>query len=539
MAGATAPPTTAKTTISLGPLWQQAVAQAKSTLTPQIQTIQGEQAGADATATQQATDAQNAGDAASKLIASLVTPVQGAYTAAAQNQELAGNGFSHGLQDALRGNTDNLNATLAKLNAPVALDSHANEAGDALYSMGGFNPGTTFAKQGAAAAAGLAGTASAASLVGLENAKSVRAQALVADQGFQNKIAEIAAKLPGDAQTNYAKLQTLALDDKKFAEQVKNDDANAAYKAATLKLAQAKYNTSVDEFNAKQTLSYQRLAQSQVNADRNYQVKLANLGIAQKKLQLTVVANAFKAAHGGYTQAQLAKLQAQSTALAQGALNGSTSYVMKNGVKTPVHSGGIPFFEALTQQLRKGIPVQTALGALERIYPASARPTDEALQQYLGPLTPAAVRQQVQVNVGTPGVAGLSMTNPTSLLTTGPKVQAIAQGAAARGLDPQAVLAVASMEGLSGGIGDGGHAFGPFQLNNAGGVITGKFPGATPQQINDWAWSPAGINFALDHMASVARGLTGPAAIDAIVRRFERPLAPNPEVAGAVARYGG
>lgn len=114
----------------------------------------------------------------------------------------------------------------------------------------------------------------------------------------------------------------------------------------------------------------------------------------------------------------------------------------------------------------------------------------------------------------------------------------IQQQAAARGLDPQAVLAIAGHEGIGGGIGDGGHAFGPWQLNNAGGVLTGKFAGQNAQQINQWAWSPAGINYALDGIQKVAGGLKGRAAIDAITTRFERPANPGAEIADAWAHYG-
>lgn len=106
-------------------------------------------------------------------------------------------------------------------------------------------------------------------------------------------------------------------------------------------------------------------------------------------------------------------------------------------------------------------------------------------------------------------------------------------------LDPQAALAVASAEGLSGGIGDGGHAFGPFQLNNAGGVITGKFPGWSPTQINAWAWSPAGIDYALSGISHVAAGLRGGQAVSNIVSRFERPADPAGEIQRAIAAYGG
>lgn len=110
----------------------------------------------------------------------------------------------------------------------------------------------------------------------------------------------------------------------------------------------------------------------------------------------------------------------------------------------------------------------------------------------------------------------------------------IAAKARALGLDPDAVLRVGSAEGLSGGIGDGGHAFGPWQLNNAGGVITGKFPGQTPEQINEWAWSPQGVDYALGGIDRVAHGLTGPAAVSAIVNRFERPADPQGEIARAL-----
>jgi len=119
-------------------------------------------------------------------------------------------------------------------------------------------------------------------------------------------------------------------------------------------------------------------------------------------------------------------------------------------------------------------------------------------------------------------------------MATNPIVQLIIRGAKARGLDPNAVLAVARQEGLGGGVGDGGHAFGPFQLNDAGGVLTGR-----PGDHRAFAESPAGINWALDQIAGVARGKTGAAAVNAIVRQFERPANPDAEVARALRQFGG
>lgn len=109
----------------------------------------------------------------------------------------------------------------------------------------------------------------------------------------------------------------------------------------------------------------------------------------------------------------------------------------------------------------------------------------------------------------------------------------IRAGAVKRGLDPAAVLAVASMEGLSGGVGDGGHAFGPFQMNDAGGVLTNR-----PGNHRAFAESRAGIDNALDAMAGYAKGLKGQRAIEAIVRQYERPANPGKEIAGATSAYG-
>jgi hypothetical protein len=119
-----------------------------------------------------------------------------------------------------------------------------------------------------------------------------------------------------------------------------------------------------------------------------------------------------------------------------------------------------------------------------------------------------------------------------------PRIAYITQRARQLGLDPEAVLAIAGHEGLSGRIGDGGHAFGPFQENDAGGVLTGKLGGMTPTQKNAWAWSHQGIDSALGQIAGVARGLKGRAAIEAIATKFERPQNPGAEISDAMAHYG-
>lgn len=112
--------------------------------------------------------------------------------------------------------------------------------------------------------------------------------------------------------------------------------------------------------------------------------------------------------------------------------------------------------------------------------------------------------------------------------------QYIARTAQSYGLDPKAVLAIASHEGLSGGVGDNGTSFGPFQLHRGGAL-----PGNVGSNAQAWAWSNQGINYALRQMvADGAKGLNGRAAVSAISRNFERPADPAGEIADAMAHYG-
>lgn len=114
------------------------------------------------------------------------------------------------------------------------------------------------------------------------------------------------------------------------------------------------------------------------------------------------------------------------------------------------------------------------------------------------------------------------------------KAALIAQMARARGLDPKAVLAIASVEGgFNGSIGDHGTSFGPFQMHEGGALPSGI---GNPQQ---WANSRAGISYALDRIAQVAGGLRGQAAVQAISSRFERPANVPAEISKAMSRYGG
>jgi hypothetical protein len=118
----------------------------------------------------------------------------------------------------------------------------------------------------------------------------------------------------------------------------------------------------------------------------------------------------------------------------------------------------------------------------------------------------------------------------------GDEIKYIVSGARQLNLDPAAVLSVAEHEGLGAGAGDNNTSFGPFQLH-----FGGRYPAQAPQnptQAQEWANSPVGVSYALAGIAGVASRQTGDRAIDSIVRNFEQPASPDPEVAKAQATYG-
>lgn len=421
MASPIAPPVTPPKTTSVDPLYTAALAQAKAALAAETAPISAEQAASDAAYQARQTDATNNAAAVSNLLGQIGPAVNGAYQTGAQNVELAANGFSQGMQDALKGNTDNLNAMLQKLGSPTQLNSKAPQAGDLLYALHGYNPGTMFSQQGSAFGAAADLQSGAALLKGQENVKELQGKAILADQGFQAKIAEMASRLPGDTQKNYEALQKLSLEDAKFREQVSKDNIDAAYKGANLKLAQDKYASSVQEFNARQAQQLQiasaRLAQQKFISDRNYAISLAKLGIEQTRLQQTIVANSFRAANGGLTKAQVGKYMSQAESIALESYQGKTKVTVVGGKpqQTP-GVGAVSYNEALQRELKTGMPVQMALDALDRVYPVQYRPDDAHLAQMLGSLDPSLL-QSVAAEAKATLTANQAMTGPVAAIT--------------------------------------------------------------------------------------------------------------------------
>jgi hypothetical protein len=120
-----------------------------------------------------------------------------------------------------------------------------------------------------------------------------------------------------------------------------------------------------------------------------------------------------------------------------------------------------------------------------------------------------------------------------------PLVAYIVTRARQLGLDPAAVLSIAVHEGgFSGAIGDNGTSFGPFQLH-IGGALPAGIAAQGGTAASNWANSPAGLDYALGRINTVAHGQTGTQAITSIASRFERPANPGAEISLASQSYPG
>lgn len=140
-----------------------------------------------------------------------------------------------------------------------------------------------------------------------------------------------------------------------------------------------------------------------------------------------------------------------------------------------------------------------------------------------------------------------------SSTSTVPRTLTIEQYIALRskqlGLDPAAVLAVASQEGgfkpAPGHYdpdtqGHPGYSYGPFQLRSPGRFPSQVDPSAgssASSRAAAFAWSKQGIDYALQGIASVAKGQKGDQAVSTIVSRFEQPADPSSEIARANRSY--
>jgi len=429
--------------------------------------------------------------AAAALLKGVAPRVQDTYSNAAN----ADAGYAHGLgsnvQQSIQQQADANNAFLAKMGTPSAGLEHPADVGGTAYGLEGYIPATTLQREGAAfgsAAQTLPGDV-------LSQGQQQASATLSSDPNLaslQGDLAKLAATQPAVYQKTLTSLEDMG------------------YKKAELGLSAKRLQISAQQGQERINISAQRAAQSAYNENRNYRLSLARLGIAKKSLQLRALKSEAKnsGAGGGFTPDELVHIRGQAGNIAMHAHDG----IPASGTKAALPP--LNYKQAMKQEILAGIPPSIAVKALQDAgYQIPLKASDFTF--------PGAGIQGQGSEFGSlkgPAVLVRSLRNYPNL-------------------DANAVMAIASQEGLSGGVGDHGTSFGPFQMH-AGGALPARVWAKGARYAQKWAWSPAGINYALRRIEAVAGGLQGHAAIAAISRGFERPADPAQEIAGASSVYG-
>jgi hypothetical protein len=158
---------------------------------------------------------------------------------------------------------------------------------------------------------------------------------------------------------------------------------------------------------------------------------------------------------------------------------------------------------------------------------------------YVEPMKQAGTHVHISFKHG--GVSAPPGTPPKGIkaLAGRAAVRALRASCRRHNMDWEPAAAVAYTEGAGGEIGDGGTSYGPWQLH-IGGALPRRWArlGKYSTKTQYWAWSQAGIEYAVSAMARAgAAGKHGDAAIHAIVYNFERPKDKAREAQAARERF--
>ena len=436
-----AAPSTPDASIATPSRWDQALSEAQQVLQGQVDPLNAEISANNANAGVEAQAAQADASAAAEMLKQIAPVISGIYTNAANETGTLAKGFSTDFQNTVDQAGSGINDVLSKIGAPAGQMVDPTKAADAanvLYGLGGFIPGQSFARQGAAAAGAAAMLPGIAIEQGLANAQKAYTDSRAANMKIEQNIAQLAGKLPGDTLSNYRALQTAALNDAKFAEQLRHNKVSEQQAADRLNVSQftAKTNAYYKGVSASQaaqriSLDAAKFARTQFQQDRMYQVSLARLGISSRRLQLDIAKNEFSLQHGGLSEKQITAFQTKLDYLQSAAgAPGSPKF---------------PTYEKfIGAALKKGIPLTLALQRANSIYPIQDQNLG-ALQQLPGIAKDWA---------GAVGASGLTPTGAHDVITgsvlgVNPKTGAAITWTAPKNLSPQGQKAVSGVLSLA------------------------------------------------------------------------------------------
>lgn len=299
-------------------------------------------------------------------------------------------------------NLQAINAPQSQINAVTQQNADVfGGGGGVLNYVGGALPAETLAADRAA------NVAFAQALPGIQSMSAARGfNALLGSQAQQQSaIDQALAQIQSQGRTQAYSIQN-QLSQQKLATQKFNSEQ--AYRDAQLGLSQQRLNQSGQlgyaRLNQQGQIASARLGQGnqslqlrQLQGDRNWQLGLARLGIAEKGLQLRTAQSQAKLNGGGYTRAQMIQLQNRAGKIATSAYNGTTSGTQGIRVTTSDGTvGHVPLGTTAAQLKAAGYtPVTDASGntKIDRVNTPHHLSYQQAMRQGLAAGIPLTVMQ--------------------------------------------------------------------------------------------------------------------------------------------------
>jgi len=547
-------------------LQAKATAQANDQLDPQIAALRAEQAAADQQSLAHQQAIQGFSEAAAKILGSLAPSYGTAYSTGAQELSGIAKGFTD-QQAAQEQAAQDANRAFVNEVAPGSAPSTApspSAGADAAYAIGGAIPAAELAKQGVSA-----------TVFGLNQ------PGLMLASGARDLLAEIAASSTSDA--DFAnKMMTLQAQRPDIYNKILDSLQQTEAAKATARATAAKVAFDETQAIAKSTApnaALSRISGYFVDSSGNPILRNGKIALLPG-YSVNKAGQIVKTPSGPGKSKTFAYSESLSSQLGYLADSHGNPLLGKNGKPIPYRAG------ASGTSGRINMSVSNALGYLadstgapilrngKVVYMNTLAPNVQKEIALISPAivaakakgTPAAalfetlktaaagkvpdqiIRAEIIARYGAQNVP-VGWVEPGQAPPNGapwthaslPAAQAnfenyVLKNATRYRIDPDAVVAVAHMEGYGGGIGDNGTSFGPFQLH-AGGALPAWVAARGADFAQRWAWSEPGFEYALSRIAQVAGGLEGQAAVNAIVRLFERPANPANEVAGALVAY--
>lgn len=430
--------TTTATKATPAPSWLttaglEATKQANDAVAPEVQGLQGQQANYDAQ--QKSYEAAMTGfySALAPYMAGISGNVSDAYNSAAKTMGDIGHGYAGVLGANADANTAEMNAALTRAGQTPVAGSTAPMT-DAFAATHGGAEGSAFAQEGAAKAAAAAGTPAVWAAQGRDGLTEAIQKAVEGDAGWAQKISDVYAKVPALRQQILTTMQDLKIKQDTFdlnkaakIEQLNQGRARLAQGDTRLGLQAAsaafdhKYKIAGLKLRGQALqLQAQKFAQATYNADRNYGIAFARLGISKKKMQIAALASQYKLNHGGYDQKAIDKFNG----ILQKGLNGIQTQNNPDGTTTylrpdPSDKTGkkmvkTSYAEFLATAVAHGVPPSVAIDRANKFFPPSARPQGPGATDFLlgtgasggGPGRSADVLQAANTMLGTPYVWG-------------------------------------------------------------------------------------------------------------------------------------